>query len=282
MLCFLYVIALTAALGLVASLTETLLPTRAPRRWLWCGAIALSLTIPPFYQALHKVQVHGTLAGIAAYDGVLMTAWSRVSLGLLLWGLASVGLVAHAVYRARRQRERVTAVDGVSVVVTDRLGPATTGFWRAHVLVPQWVLGLPQSQRRYVLQHEEEHRRAHDARMLTIASLAVIVIPWNVAMWWLQRRLALAVEVDCDARVVTRLGDVDRYSELLLQVAAAGPRGPRLQPGFIGGAGMLERRLKAMLRPRRLSAPLRVFLLLAAVALLATVLALPHPVLGTH
>src|SRR5205814_4145200 len=174
---------------------------------------------------------------------------------LLIWGLTNAMRVSHIVSSSRPGRanpRQPTIVDGVPVVITDLAGPATVGLLRSRVLVPQWVLGLPGMQRQYVLRHEEEHRRAHDAHLLFIASLPLILMPWNLALWWQLRRLCLAVEMDCDNRVVGALGDANAYGELLLKVAEAGSRGPRLQPAFLG-MGMLERRLNALLTP----APLR-------------------------
>ena len=36
-------------------------------------------------------------------------------------------------------------------------------------------------------------------------------MPWNLALWWQLRRLRLAVEMDCDNRVVAALGDPNPY-----------------------------------------------------------------------
>ena len=132
------------------------------------------------------------------------------------------------------------------------------------------------------MQHEEEHRKAHDGRVLFIASLAIVIVPWNFGMWWLVRRLALAIELDCDQRVVRTLGEPRKYATLLLDVAQAGRGGPRLQPGFIGGAVALERRLRALVKPTSHSLTLRYILLATAIVLLAAVLSVPHPILGAH
>ena len=160
MICFLYVIALTGSLGVIALLLEPLLAPRGARRWAWCGAIAIAMTVPALYRATHHVAMDERLAAITVYDPMLIWLWSKTMLVLLLWGMASALLVAAAVYRARKQRRGPDVVDGVPVVVTEKLGPATAGFWRARVLIPNWALALPQRERRYIVQHEEEHRRA--------------------------------------------------------------------------------------------------------------------------
>src|SRR5262249_22804315 len=65
----------------------------------------------------------------------------------------------------------------------------------------------------------EEHRRARDPLALAAASLACALVPWNVALWWQRSRLRLAVEMDCDARVLRRASDVHGYGLLLVDIA---------------------------------------------------------------
>ncbi|MFN2637583.1 MAG: M56 family metallopeptidase [Gemmatimonadaceae bacterium] len=309
MLCILYVNLVGTCLALVGLLFERWLPATFPRRSLWSVIIPISLILPGLYRAHHSWSVTqafeqqqslqpalGNTIGTASltlldprwwtrvqnYDTDINRLWLIVSGMLLLWALINAMRVSHLVSVSRREQDLhvPSAIDGVSVVVTDIAGPATVGFWRSRVVVPRWVLALPGVQRKYVLRHEEEHRRAHDGRLLFAASLPLILMPWNLAMWWQLRRLVLAVEVDCDHRVVAALGDANAYGQLLLRVAEAANRGPRLQPAFLGGSGMLERRLTELLA----RAPLRnvqKFLLPAAVlVLLLVVVWMPHPVLG--
>ena len=302
MLCILYVNLIGACLGLAALLLEPALPAAWPRRWLWCAAIALSMLLPGVYRARHTWAVadpsgqhsqhtHPMVtipvldrdwwAHTDSFNAPINRAWRTVSVGLVVWSAISVLWVAGVIQLARRGRGAgSTVVDGVPVVVTDRIGPATAGLWRARVLVPRWVLALPQAQRRYVVRHEEEHWRAHDAHLLFVLSLTLILLPWSVALWWQLRRLRLAVEMDCDRRVVRSLGDASAYGALLLKVATAASRGPRLQPALLGGVGMLERRLTALLAPTPLRQAHRILLPVLALALLVLVLALPHPVTG--
>jgi hypothetical protein len=86
--------------------------------------------------------------------------------------------------------------------------------------------------------------------------------------------------MDCDTRVVASLGDASAYGALLLKVAEAAGRGPRLQPALLGGMGMLERRLTVLLAPTPLRHAQRILLPALALGLVLLVLALPHPVIG--
>jgi beta-lactamase regulating signal transducer with metallopeptidase domain len=301
MLCILYVNLIGACLGIAALLLERTLPAAWPRRWVWCAAIALSMLLPSVYRARHSWTVaessgahaHPAMvlsvldrdwwARTGSFNATINRVWLVASAGLLAWSVISMLWVAAAVQLSRRRhaaRSDSAVVDGVPVLVTERMGPATVGLWRTHVLVPRWVLAMPPAQRRYVLRHEEEHRRAHDARLLFALSLTLILLPWSLALWWQLRRLHLAVEVDCDTRVVRSLGDATAYGSLLLRVAEATSRGPRLQPALLGGVGMLERRLAVLLAPTPLKQAQRILLPALALTLLLLVLALPHPVIG--
>jgi bla regulator protein blaR1 len=284
MICILYVTTITVLLALAAWLTERALPSGAPRRWVWCITITLSVLIPPVYIALHQMPVGGE----EARAGVGIWASLDTMNVMLPWQIGSIGLVLLAalhVWRIQRvTRGPSILIDEVPVVVTRSAGPATVGVFKPRVVVPQWVLALPDLERRYVIQHEDEHRRARDARMLFLTSILLVVTPWNVALWWQIRRLALAVEMDCDGRVLRKLGDADRYGRLLLAVAEANCFGPRIQPGLVGGPGSLEQRLRHMLVPQEWSVLLRIGFACAALVLLYLVLTLPHPVLagGIH
>lgn len=288
MLCILYVNAVGVLLCIAGILTERALPAAFSRRWLWCIIIPASVCLPGYYRWHHNWSVVDALQQPAmrasTYDTTIQQVWLTASAMLVLWGLANAWRVARVIYLSRKGQGDTggrAVVDGIPVVVTDLVGPATVGLLRSHLLVPRWVLAMPRSQRKYVLRHEEEHRRAHDAQLLFVASLALLLMPWNLAMWWQLRRLCLAVEMDCDNRVVNGLGNAPAYGELLLKVAEASSRGPRLQPALLGGIGSLEHRLTVLLAPAPLRQVQRFLLPVAVLALVFAVLIMPHPVLGS-
>lgn len=295
MLCILYVNAIGMLLGAAGLLAERAVPATWARRWLWCVVIAISLVVPGYYRAHHNASVgnaHGDMplfglsghfwSAINAFDPTINRLWFIASALLILWTIANAGWVSHAVLVARSGRQGRSGpavVDGVPVVVTESLGPATVGVLRSRVLLPRWVLALPCAQRRYVVRHEEEHRRAHDGRLLFFATLLLIAAPWNIALWWQLRRLSLAIETDCDDRVVRALGDAPAYGDLLLNIAVAANRGRRLQPALLGGVGMLERRLELLMSRAPMRLGQRIVVSAAAAALLFIVFSMPHPVI---
>ena len=277
MLCIVYVITIGSCLFAIGLLAERALPATAARRWIWMAVIALSIAIPPMYRFWHRATVHSaSLVHASSHDDLLGTL---LLFSMRLTAALAVAQALRVSYLIRRERRGPAVVDGVPSVITDSIGPATVGVLRPRVVIPRWVLALPPVQRRYVLRHEEEHRNSRDTLLLFVASIAAVFMPWNPAIWWQLKRLRLAVEMDCDNRVVAALGDARAYGQLLVRVAEAASRGPRLQPALLG-MGMLERRIAELVAPSTRTLGVRVLASAAAVALLYVVLVLPHPFAG--
>lgn len=109
---------------------------------------------------------------------------------------------------------------GRDVFVSADRGPAVAGVWDPWVVLPRWVLALPERELRMVLLHEEEHLRACDTRFLGAALALVALSAWNPVTWWQLRRLRTAMEMDCDRRVLRQAPDRATYGASLLSVAA--------------------------------------------------------------
>jgi TonB family protein len=113
------------------------------------------------------------------------------------------------------------------------------------VLMPRAMLELDAPLRRLVLRHEEEHRRAGDSWALLGLAVAVAAMPWNFPLWYIARRARLALEVDCDARVMAAGENVTRYVQVLLLAAQRNGAAP-LTPMLVASRTHLERRIHAM------------------------------------
>jgi len=174
-------------------------------------------------------------------DGALRWGWGVSSVALLcVLGAAALRL------SALRRAWRASVVDGREVLVSENVGPAVTGLWRPEVIVPGWALALGEPQRRLMLSHEEEHVRAADPWLLACGAAALVLMPWNPALWWQMRRLRLAVEIDCDARVLARGGTTPEYGELLLQVGRRRSVLALWAPALSEPTSFLERRIRRM------------------------------------
>jgi len=240
-------------------------------RWAWVAALAGSYLVPA--AALLRPSAFAALpvplaqpAGLAASAGpldarpvvgVLPSPTRSFSLGDLdavltwSWGL-SAGAVALVLLGAGlrlaawRRRWRVTTLDGRTVLVSENVGPAVIGVWRPQVVLPAWSLELRPAERRLMLLHEDEHVRAHDPWLRAAGAALVVLAPWNPALWWQVRRLRLAVEMDCDARVLARDGHAPEYAELLLRVGRRRARLPLGAPALGEPASFLARRIRRM------------------------------------
>lgn len=176
------------------------------------------------------------------------SAWSLERIGVRLWLLMSATLCAYlllsfARLRAAQRSWRRTAIGGVEVWMTHDVGPAVFGVAEASILMPAWALDLDERLRRLMLLHEEEHARAGDPQLVVAALLVIVAMPWNPALWWQLRRLRMAVEVDCDARVLRREPDRRRYGTLLLEVSRR-RGGNSLVVAFAEPRAFLERRIR--------------------------------------
>jgi hypothetical protein len=132
-------------------------------------------------------------------------------------------------------------------LISDGLGPAVLGFIRQRIVLPSWALELEEGKISVILLHEDEHRRARDPALLAAGTFLAILSPWNAPLWWALRRLRLAVEGDCDQRVLDRGVGRRAYGSLLLEVASGFKTLSPLAPALTeGGRSYLERRLRMM------------------------------------
>jgi hypothetical protein len=74
----------------------------------------------------------------------------------------------------------------------------------------------------------------------------MVLVPWNVPLWWQLRRLRFAMEVDCDARVLRRGAEARAYGEMLLSVGQHRVRIPYGAMALTEPISQLERRIRAL------------------------------------
>jgi bla regulator protein BlaR1 len=203
-----------------------------PRRWLWAAAMVISLAgattltlgghsqlaaateaatlakakptspgiaFPPFLIAAQPQRVR-TPAGepvrahLKAYAKWL---WTGTSMRFL--GLYCVGALRLLSARSNWSRR---SIGKYQVFVTHDVGPAVFGLIRPAIVLPRWLLNEPVATLEAALAHENEHLAARDPALLLAALLLLAASAWNLPLWWQLRRLKLAIEVDCDTRVL--------------------------------------------------------------------------------
>jgi bla regulator protein blaR1 len=174
-------------------------------------------------------------------DRLLKRAWAALSGAMLLALAASATALA---LRKRRWRQRTVA--GATVYVAPDAGPAVVGLLRPRIVLPAWLATAPPAQQALVIAHEQAHIDARDPQLLTVALCLLVLMPWNLPLWWQLRRLRHAIEVDCDARVLRAGHDLQQYGAALIDVG-------QRQSGFVGAVAamaqsrsLLEQRIRLM------------------------------------
>jgi len=259
----LYVIAVRLLLSGAALAAEHAARLRRARsRWIWAVTIVASLVIPTVIASvtlqvpslltptvsrlaiplrdLTSVQIvpltwvhEHTRSTVAAHSEnlTLQRTWIAVS-GALFTGLVLNGL--YLVWRKRRWGTNTIA--GVNVYIAPDVGPAVVGLLRPRIVVPEWLEEASSSRQAMVIAHEQSHLEAHDPQLLTVALFLLVLMPWNLPLWWQLHRLRYAIEIDCDARVLKAGLDTRQYGETLIDVI-------QRPSGYIGAvAAMSESR----------------------------------------
>ena len=290
----------------VAVVIDRLAATRGwPGRFVWMAALALSVlwpagdairrlmptsltpvTVRPFtitIQTTRVISLPSEPAQIAMIGRVFVVLWCASSTVLLL------RLVRGIVTMQKTRRGWMHAdIDGTLVRLSANVGPAVVGLRSMEVVMPEWIQTLDAPLRAIILHHEQEHRTARDPYLLLLAAVSVVLMPWNAALWLQARRMRLAIEMDCDARVLRVHRSPERYGLLLMTIAQRRSVAPTLlAPMLSEPATQLERRIIAMQhKTRRLGRGATSGALTIAAAILALACSLksdgPTAVSGAH
>ena len=284
----LYSIVVSLLMGLAALALERSAHLRQrPARWLWATSMVASLAIlfipstasVPIIPSTASVQIAETThadraasSEVVAPPQTTAIETSRFTLPLIgadetplsdgvsalldwTWRMASIALVlvilasaAHLSWRRRRWDRGHMA--GTAVYISEDCGPAVVGFLRPHIVVPRWLTKLSPDAQEVVMAHERSHLGAYDTQLLTIAVCLVACMPWNPVLWWQLRRLRLAIETDCDARVLSLGYPVARYSETLIAVGERHSASYAMAMASYGSKSFLEQRIQNMLRKK--------------------------------
>jgi TonB family protein len=267
-----YTVLLCGALAAVAALGELLVRSRRlAGRWVWVISMSLVLPVTGFVMlapaapepqsnagspVLPPLGDAGSVVGVAVTPAKSYLELSDVALTMGWVGASALLFLVIAVgqwrlARARRQA-RPGRLHGHHVMLTDDLGPAVAGVRQPVVFVPGWALALDDESQKLLLAHELEHARRRDTTLLMMGAGLTALVPWNPVVWWMARRLRVAVELDCDRRVLAANPGVRRYADLLLVAAEKPGFTASLLAAHLGEqASDLERRIEAMTSSRQ-------------------------------
>lgn len=245
-----------------------------PARWVWATALLAGVLLPligfavpdvlPAWPGATPIEAGGADFAATVWHLPNRTFASTGSSSkmltqtiLTLWIAASLvlGLVyTWSAWRLNREIRSCSQSDvgGIPVLMSRDLGPAVVGLKRESIVLPAWTLDIDERVRFLLARHELEHVRVGDQRLLLAGLLVVVLLPWNVSLWWCFSRLRVAVEADCDLRVLRGGVDLRTYSDLLLDVGTRTGPAPISALAFSRNRSSLFRRIHLMtFKPRK-------------------------------
>jgi bla regulator protein BlaR1 len=301
-----YAISVSLVLAIAALCAEHLARRRhAASRWYWLIAITTSLLIPTAMSSI-SIKVPQVLnspvpekvvalrqvtsahfspftwidvpmapSRLETMDAVLKRGWGAASLAMfLLLFVSTISL------RSKKRKWETGTVAGTPVYLSENIGPAVVGLIRPRIVVPVWLTQSSLAQQSAVISHEKSHIAAGDPQLLAISLCLIVLMPWNLPLWWQLRRLRCAIEIDCDARVLKGGHDFATYGETLIAVGERQSRYIGSVAGMSESRSFLERRLRIMTRkavkPRLITA---VFLVCSSTALVVFAAQVSPPIM---
>src|SRR5262249_46599196 len=242
----LYVIVITLLLGGAALAAERAARLRrAHTRWIWMLTILASLAIPLLI-ASASVQIPSLVIPTVTRKVTALRETAAVNVAPLTWmreqadrsatlhGLSSVlprywAILSTLLAAAwaltatwvswRTRRWRIGTVAGARTFIAPNVGPAVVGLLHPRIVLPAWLSECPSSRQAMIVAHQQAHLARHDPQMLGLALFLLVLLPWNLPLWWQLHRLRGAMEVDCDARVIETGLDSGEYRQMLLDLS---------------------------------------------------------------
>ena len=271
---------LTAGLVILAICAARLLLRQAPKKfsyWLWAGAafrLVCPFSFPAAFSLLALAPAAQTVAetgpltevsylpgaglpeaapGVGAADAVLpQAAGAGQALGLwevlgLVWLLGAAALVIGALAAYLRVKGQVaTAVKFAHNVYECGAfrSPFVLGFFRPKIYIP---FGLEPRQREHVLCHESAHIQRRDYLVKPLGFLLLAIHWFNPLVWLAFQLMSRDMEMSCDEKVLSQLGEEARreYSLSLLSIGSR-RRFPAPNPLAFGETGVKERVVNVM------------------------------------
>ncbi len=271
---------LTAGLVILAICAARLLLRQAPKKfsyWLWAGAafrLVCPFSFPAAFSLLALAPAAQTVAetgpltevsylpgaglpaaapGVGAADAVLpQAAGAGQALGLwevlgLVWLLGAAALLIGALVAYLRVKGQVaTAVKFAHNVYECGAfrSPFVLGFFRPKIYIP---FGLEPRQREHVLCHESAHIQRGDYLIKPLGFLLLAIHWFNPLVWLAFHLMSRDMEMSCDEKVLSQLGEEARreYSLSLLSIGSR-RRFPAPNPLAFGETGVKERVVNVM------------------------------------
>ncbi|MEN8376140.1 MAG: M56 family metallopeptidase [Gemmatimonadota bacterium] len=275
---FVLLLALPVAVSWAPALTLAILPAPAPE------APAPAIRSPeghvtPIESVTADAPRRTEVAPALEYSGAPASnsssgQWWLAQAMLFLWGagvlaaLASVGVgvrrfhaqvrdatpIRDASWRRRVDslRERLRVRGDVGLLASDSAATPMTGGWlRPVILLPESAHGWSSERRDVVLAHEMIHVRRRDALRQVLGRVALALYWFHPLSWVASRLSAASREQACDDGVLALGTRPSEYAAHLIELAERAHRAPAVLALPMVQRSQLERRVMAILDPRR-------------------------------
>jgi beta-lactamase regulating signal transducer with metallopeptidase domain len=133
--------------------------------------------------------------------------------------------------------------------------PSLIGFSKPRILLPPDLLGnLSRPELHQIVLHEIEHLRRGDQWTNLLQQVSLVLLPWNPAVLWLNRRLCVERELACDDGVMRATKARKAYAACLVRLAENSMlrRGVSLAIGALGAFESGARDSELVKRVRRI------------------------------
>lgn len=195
-----------------------------------------------------------------------------IFIGEMVWLAGIAVLLAYSVISSVRLRQRLSDAEkmGDHIYVTERIRtPFVFGIRKPEIYLPA---GLSETEKQYILLHEQTHIRRRDHIVKLTAYLTLCVHWFNPLVWAAFAAMTKDMEMSCDETVLRRMGNgiKKEYASSLLSLADGSRAAGVIPPAF--GEGGVKSRIKNVLnykQPTVWAMVLAVLLVGAAVAGLA-------------
>lgn len=200
--------------------------------WLLVPASALVVSLPAPSQSLEAASLGfprlllGALPSAVSSGNHAHAGVDYATVGLVVWAAGCALMLAFMVGRQRafiRSLRNMTAAGDGTYRSASVVGPVLVGVWRPRIVLPiDFEIRYTPEERRFVLAHEEAHKRRLDVLVNAIATVWLSLFWFNPLMYWAMARLRFDQELACDAAVLVESATGRRrYAEALLKTQLA-------------------------------------------------------------
>jgi beta-lactamase regulating signal transducer with metallopeptidase domain len=136
----------------------------------------------------------------------------------------------------------------------DAPGPMAAGLFHPSVILPEGAIQrIGAAEMAALLEHELAHIERRDVLAALAQRIAIALLWWSPAMYWISRRIDEERESACDETAVLRTGDARAFARSLTSQAETQlwARAPKMAAGAIGRRSQFSRRIKRLVEMAR-------------------------------